>query len=393
MKTIALSKIAEVFNGKTPSKSEQQCSGHPVLKVKDLTALGEFRGSLDSFVTEGFAAKYHAKWAQAGDTVILNAAHNASHVASKAGLLGPEVQGALLTGEWLVVRPTTGVDAQYVHYWLTSPTVRRKLKDSVKGIHLYPRDVAALAIPLPELSEQRRIAAILDHADALRAKRRQVLAHLDTLTQSIYFYMFDTRRWATASLVSLARSPDDIKCGPFGTQLQVSEFRSEGVPLLGIRNVNARFTLPPFEFLEQGTADRLTAYNLRPGDIVMTRKGTIGNCAIYPAESPPGVMHSDLLRLRVDENSTNVVYLEHHLQLSRRVSHQIAMMSPGAVMPGINVTKLKQLEVETPPLALQREFAARIGAISRLRTGTERALAAEDELFASLQSRAFRGEL
>ena len=78
-----------------------------------------------------------------------------------------------------------------------------------------------LAIPLPPLDEQRRIAAILDHADALRAKRRQVLAHLDALTQSIFHDMFGDVGDSTDDRGRRSRQRDD---GPFGSQLLHSEF-------------------------------------------------------------------------------------------------------------------------------------------------------------------------
>jgi type I restriction enzyme S subunit len=97
--------------------------------------------------------------------------------------------------------------------------------------------------------------------------------------------MFDGLTWPVSPVVELAASADDVRCGPFGTQLQQSEFRSKGVPLLGIKNVNAKFELPPWESLEVATANRLAAYSIQPGDIVMTRKGTIGNCAVYPANA------------------------------------------------------------------------------------------------------------
>lgn len=280
-----------------------------------------------------------------------------------------------------------GFDPRFVYHYLRS----REIPSAGYSRHF--KFLKEVHVPKPPLTEQRRIAAILDHADVLRTKRREVLAQLDSLIQSVYVAMFGGDQWPSTPLVELADSPDDIKCGPFGTQLNVSEFRSSGVPLLGIKNVNAKFDLPPFEFLDEATAARLSAYDLRPGDLVMTRKGTIGNCAIYPANLPAGVMHSDLLRARISPLAADVVYLEHHLQLSPRISHQIRMMSPGAVMPGINVTKLKQLAVDTPPIALQREFATRVGVIDRQSAVVRRAISADCALYASLQSRAFRGEL
>ena len=80
-------------------------------------------------------------------------------------------------------------------------------------MHLYPKDVARLRIPLPPLAEQKRIAGILDAADALRAKRREALAQLNTLLQSIFLDMFgdpvtNPMKWNTSALDAL--SPRDL---------------------------------------------------------------------------------------------------------------------------------------------------------------------------------------
>jgi type I restriction enzyme S subunit len=211
-----------------------------------------------------------------------------------------------------------------------------------------------LPVPLPQLAEQRRIAEVLDKAEALRAKRRAALAQLDSLTQSLFLDLFgdpafNERNWTRSPLSGVCRSADHIKCGPFGTQLSRDEFRTEGVPLWGIKNVNKLFELPTQEFLEPHTAKRLIQYSIEPGDIVMTRKGTVGNCAVYPSNLPLGIMHSDLLRLRVNPETCDPIFLTHQLHYSRDVEGQLALISGGAVMPGINVTRLKNLEVLLPP--------------------------------------------
>jgi type I restriction enzyme S subunit len=77
-----LNSVASIFNGKTPSKADQRTEGHPVLKIKDVSAEGKFRGKFESFVDASFSSKYASKLLRAGDSLILNAAHNASHVAS-----------------------------------------------------------------------------------------------------------------------------------------------------------------------------------------------------------------------------------------------------------------------------------------------------------------------
>jgi type I restriction enzyme S subunit len=169
---VQLGDIAEVFNGMTPSRSDQRAVGHPVLKIRDVSADGRFKGEFDSFVEPRFARGFASKWVQPGDTLILNAAHSALFVASKVYLATEEVAGALPTGEWLVVR-TKAADAACLHYWLRSNAAASRLSAIVKGIHLYPRDVAELKVPLPSLAEQKRMSAILHKADAVRCKRQE----------------------------------------------------------------------------------------------------------------------------------------------------------------------------------------------------------------------------
>jgi type I restriction enzyme S subunit len=120
-KIAKLTEVAAVFNGKTPSKLEQRTEGHPVLKIKDVSELGEYRGKFESFVDPELATKFANEQVQEGDTLILNAAHNADYVASKTYHAQPATFGALATGEWLIVRPDRkALDAKFAHHWVNS---------------------------------------------------------------------------------------------------------------------------------------------------------------------------------------------------------------------------------------------------------------------------------
>ena len=102
---------------------------------------------------------------------------------------------------------------------------------------------------LPPLPEQRRIAAILDKADAIRRKRQEAIRLTDQFLRSAFLEMFgdpasNRKGFPRVKLSDLAAA-DGIKCGPFGTQLSKSEYRSAGVPLWGIKHVNVHFACPP----------------------------------------------------------------------------------------------------------------------------------------------------
>ncbi len=193
-----------------------------------------------------------------------------------------------------------------------------------------------------------------------------------------------SKPWNRVPLTDVCASADDINCGPFGTQLNKNEFREEGVPLWGIKQVNMNFAIPTREFLEPRTAKRLQQYDLKSGDIVMTRKGTVGNCAVYPDHFETGIMHSDLLRLRVDPSRGDPTFLVHQLHYSPDVARQLSLISGGAIMPGINVGRLKQLEVVLPPLSEQRRIASVLDQAEALRAKRRAALAELDSLTQSL---------
>src|SRR5207244_149499 len=122
-------------------------------------------------------------------------------------------------------------------------------------------------------------------------------------------------------------------------------------------------------------------YELRPGDLVMTRKGTIGNCAVYPAAFPVGVMHSDLLRIRLNTKVCDPIFMTYQLHLNRSVEHQISLISGGAIMAGINVGKLKRLEVLVPDIDRQMNFAKQISSTESIRETMMNGIFELDQIF------------
>lgn len=222
--------------------------------------------------------------------------------------------------------------------------------------------VENIEIPLPPLDAQRRIAAVLDKVSGLIAKRREQLDKLDELVKARFVEMFGDLgnplcKYPKYSLAKLCMTPDDIKCGPFGTQLNKNEYQKNGVALWEIPQINSGFKLKPTHFLTKEKAEKLRAYSLEPGDIAMSRKGNVGQCGIFPAGYKSGIIHSDVLRIRVDRRRVNPCFMMYQLHLSSAVQHQIEKVSSGAIMAGINVTKLKEIEVYIPELNLQTQFA------------------------------------
>ncbi|MEW8350379.1 MAG: restriction endonuclease subunit S [Candidatus Thiodiazotropha taylori] len=301
----------------------------------------------------------------------------------------------------LLIKNAEEIHSQYLLRYLETKAewIERQGKGAtVKGITV---DVLKnLEVPLPPLPIQKQIAALLEKADTLRSQCKQMEQELNQLAQSVFLEMFgdplfNPQGFKKRKLIELVEDKDDIKCGPFGTQLGKDEFKEEGIPLWGIKHVNSGFNIPTVEFVTSKKADYLVAYSLSPGDIVMTRKGTVGNCHIYPSDLAPGIMHSDLLKIRANEEKVLPEFLVRQFRLSRDVKKQMHLISQGAIMAGINVSKLKQLEVIVPPLKLQQKYVSAITAIEENKkiNGVLGRQGEIEEIFQSLMQRAFSGKL
>ena len=386
-----IDEVAVVFNGKTPSKSEQRDGGHPVLKIKDVDALGRFRGMFSGYVDADLARKHVKQQLAGGETLVLNAAHNATHVASKTFYADQDVAGSLATGEWLIVRwSTEAVDSRYGNHWINVPDTRFRIRRLVNGIHLYPKDVARLQIPLPPLAEQKRIAGILDAADALRAKRREALAQLDTLLQSTFLDMFgdpvtNPMGWDAPPLA------DFCKTGTGGTPSRgkMQRYYEGGtIPWVKSGELREEVITSTDEHITE-TALKETNVKLVPKDALLLALygATVGRLGILgiQATTNQAVCHIIPNSLRAD-----LRYMFH--SLSNQVSYLVGR-GVGGAQPNISQGIIKSLAISLPPLDLQHRFAAIVESVEHQKVSQRAHLAELDTLFASLQSRAFRGDL
>lgn len=158
------------------------------------------------------------------------------------------------------------------------------------------------------------------------------------------------------TLIETCLNADDIKCGPFGTQLKQSEYKSEGVAVWGIPQINSNFRTTPDVFVTKEKAEYLESYSIESGDIAVSRKGNVGQCAIYPTNFDKGIIASDVVRIRLNKNIIRPIFLQYQLHNSVLVKKQVLDVSSGSIMAGINVSKLKNIHVCVPPISLQDEF-------------------------------------
>lgn len=313
----------------------------------------------------------------------------------RARVVGPERgQRQIASGEWIVFRGDA-IDPDYLRHFLTSDGFHAQFMNTVAGVggslvRARPAHVKSISAPLPPLAEQRRIAAILDHADTLRAKRRQALDHLDTLPQAIFHAMFgDAVATSTVALVAAA-----IRTGPFGSQLLHSEFVDEGIAVLGLDNVvGNEFRWGERRYISEAKYEQLRRYTVIPGDVLISIMGTTGRCAVVPADIPTAINTKHICAITPDGAQVDPDFLRASFLWHPASRAHLRRQTKGSIMDGLNMGIIKSMPIPVPARSEQTEFSRRVGQVASQKQDAERALTAQDELFASLQSRAFRGEL
>jgi len=303
----------------------------------------------------------------------------------------------IASGEWMVFR-SDSIDPDWLRHVLVGDQFHAQLMQTVAGVggslmRARPAHVSTIAIPLPPIEEQRRIAAILDHADTLRAKRREALARLDELGEAIYVDMFEAR----AIEVMHVRLDDvaDISSGiTKGRKVNDSPLRE--VPYLAVANVqDKRLELSAVKTIE-ATAAEIQRWVLKQNDLLLTEGGDpdkLGRGTLWANELPEAIHQNHVFRVRPDCERVNPVYLNWAVGSSRGKAYFLRSAKQTTGIASINMTQLKAFPLEMPDMRVQREFAQRVQALDSTRASHRTALSELDALFASLQSRAFRGEL
>jgi type I restriction enzyme S subunit len=248
------------------------------------------------------------------------------------------------------------------------------------------------------LPEQKRIVAILDQADALRTKRRMALDNLEDLKKSIFLDMFashESEEWELTTIEAVASaSPGSIRTGPFGSQLLHSEFVDSGVAVLGIDNaVENEFRWARLRYISSEKYRSLARYTVHPGDVLITIMGTCGRCAIVPDDIPLAINTKHLCCITLDQRSCLPVFLHSYFLHHPLAKQYLRQTAKGAVMDGLNMGIIRKLPLQLPPLPIQEEYGRRISTIESVEVAHSQSTSDFDDLFASLQHRAFRGEL
>ena len=291
-----------------------------------------------------------------------------------------------------VLRPKIDADLKYLYHYV------RTLKIPNAGYDRHFKYLKRTEIAIPPVAEQRRIAAILDQADALRAKRREALAQLDSLTQSIFIEMFgdpstNSKNWDASEL-----GREALLQGGFA--FKSADYVAEGVRLVKISNVHKDdLTWDEIDCLPNNYAEDYRAFALNVGDIVLALTRPIiqsldsVKIAVVQRDDMPCLLNQRVGRFILRKGARiTPQYLLGYCR-SKEFFRAVKRFCSESLQPNMSTSQVDSLRIPLPPMQTQETYARRIETIELLRFSNQDSLKQIDALFTSLQHRAFRGEL
>ena len=285
------------------------------------------------------------------------------------------------------------LDSSFCKYFLEWYKPSQLIKDpSYPSISL--EDISKIKIPLPSLPIQQKIAAILDQADALRKKDRQLLTKYDELLQAVFYDMFgdpvrNEKGWEKVKLKSIIRQDDKINYGV----VQPGDEYKGGIPIIRVGDLeemmvnksNLKRISPEIE--KNYKRSRIVGDEILIGCV-----GSIGTIALADETLKGFNIVRATARVRVEEQKANRLYIANHLKTSV-IQNYFIKETRTVSQPTLNISHIEETPILLPPIELQKKFASLAENIKQQKQKVKQQITQSENLFQSLLQWAFKGEL
>jgi type I restriction enzyme S subunit len=390
---VSLGEIFDISSSKRVRQAQWKTTGVPFYRAREIVKLakdGIVQNEL--FISEELYKEYQTQYGvpKPGDLMI-----------SAVGTLGacyivqPEDRFYYKDASVLRFSPKQLVCSRFIqHAFGTNQILDQVHAGSGSTVGTYTISRAnKTRLRLPPFSEQRRIAGVLDRAEALRAKRRAALAQLDSLTQSLFLDLFgdpttNPKGFPTKPLDGLCRGITDID-----HKMPVAV--EKGVPFISAKDLtdDGRISFESVKQISEEDFRRLSRKSKpEQGDIIYSRIGVNLGKARMVEVSFDFLASYSCCTIKPNRELVDVIYLCSLLD-SPFILRQAHKGVRAIGVPDLGMGEIKAFRIIVPPIELQREFSRRVIVLEKLKTAHRASLAELDALFATLQYRAFRGEL
>ena len=299
---------------------------------------------------------------------------------------------AAIASSLLIIRPHKNCYVDYLYYFLTSPLGRQEIIRFNNGSaqpNLSATSVKEYKLPFPPLPEQKRIAAILDKADAIRRKRQETLTLTENLIQSTFLDMFATRNYPTKTIGEFC----SVKGGkrlPKGSPYADHPTEHPYIRVVDFHNMSVKDD--DLKYITPETHEKISRYTISSQDLYISIAGTIGLAGVVPQKLSGANLTENAAKILINENVITNSFLSNFLN-SGLGQKQIRSKTMTTSQPKLALFRIEEIEVPIPPIKAQQEFDRFAAKAFEAKPQIEAALEESNNLFNSLQQRAFSGEL
>ena len=261
--------------------------------------------------------------------------------------------------------------------------------------HITKGRLEAVTIPLPPLSEQKRIAAILDQADSLRRKRKQSITVVDQFLRSSFINIFgdpvtNPKEWPIVAIRDVATR---ITKGE-SPKWQGFDYQDNGVQFITSENVRwGKLDVSDPKFIPQGFHDQLKRSQLAEDDVLINLVGaSVGRTCIVPRSQLPANVNQAVAVISVDQSRLTPTFWLHQI-LAESSQQKLLGNVVESARANISLTNVKEHQIILPELSRQKHWSELIVNQNRLESSVTKSKDEIEVLFDSLVQRAFKGEL
>ncbi len=383
MRIARLEKFTKITSGFAFKSGEfSESRGIPIVRIRDVK-----RGYTETYYTGEYDPAYIV---ENGDILIgMDGEFNAAKWRGGKAVLNQRV--------CRIEADESKLNQVYLYYFLPKPL--KKIENQTPSVtvkHLSVKKIKDIEIPLPQISEQKRIATILDKADAIRHKRRQAIQLADEFFRSVFLDMFgdpvlNPKGWKEARLDQISEIVSGVTKGR-----KLIGQATVLIPYMRVANVqDGRILTDDVQEIE-ALESEIEKYRLKRGDILLTEGGDpdkLGRGAVWHGEIDPCIHQNHIFRVRTDKKMILPEYLSALIGSQRGKRYFLKAAKQTTGVASINKTQLSGFPALVPPIDTQHEYLSRLKKFDHMIYIQMNKYKESGNLFNSLVQRAFRGEL
>ncbi|ASG05802.1 restriction endonuclease subunit S [Vibrio anguillarum] len=393
---VSFGDVAQFINGDRgknyPSKGSFVDEGIPFINAGNLSLVHTIYADALNYITEDKFNSLNSGKIEKGDILFCLRGS-----LGKFALVDSDMKGAIASS-LVIIRVNEKINIDYLKHYLGSFLCEREIQLYENGAaqpNLSATDLKTFQIPLPPLEEQKRIAAILDKADAIRQKRKQAINLADEFLRSVFLDMFgdpvtNPKGWEVKKLKDLTS-----KLGSGSTPRGGKEaYLSEGISLIRSLNVHDNsFVYKELAFISDEQAEKLRNVVVKERDILLNITGaSVCRCAMVPSNVLPARVNQHVCIVRTDRKQ---LLPEFATRLLTSTSFKQMMMSiatsGGATREALTKQQVENLSMIVPPMELQKKFCALDRKLVGFETKSKQQVSMP--IFDALSQKAFSGQL